>query len=116
MTRAMKNAMTMPCCPPMAPPMRTSMAVRTPRSSAVLKMFDMRFGLHLERAPRCSKVSVAKGFLGVKCLDLARPRRYTEPVLGKNSFVCRDLHGVAPRDVGTMIIRVSELPDDGLSI
>src|ERR1043166_9625736 len=64
----------------------------------------------------CSKVSLAKGFWGVKCLDLAGTRRYTGPVFTENSFVCKYLHGVRPRDAGTMIIRVSELPDEGLSI
>ena len=61
-----------------------------------MKMFDMRFGLRLERAPRCSKVSVAKGFWGVKCLDLAGPRRYTEPVLVKILLFVKTYTGSPP--------------------
>ena len=38
---AKKKAMTMPCWPPIAPPMTTSIAVSTARSNPVLKTFDM---------------------------------------------------------------------------
>jgi hypothetical protein len=41
MAMARKKAIIIPCCPPIAPPMSTSIAVRRPSRIAVLNMFDI---------------------------------------------------------------------------
>src|SRR5688572_18832130 len=122
----MTNAIVMPWRPPMAPPSSTSMAVRTARSSAVLKMFDI--GSPSQGASCAAKRSrgVGGGQTGgpksPTMLDLPYPRRYTEPAFVKNSLMTKtyavlgDHAEGRARDVGAMIIRVSELEEQGLRI
>src|SRR5262249_31048222 len=59
-TKAKTNAMIMPCCPPMAPPARTSRHVRTLSRNLVL----MRWPMARCPRPKCSSRSAERQAAG----------------------------------------------------
>src|SRR5262245_4855355 len=116
MTAARRNATSMPCWPPIAPPINTTRQVNAASSTAVLKKFPMivasrsyassrRFGASSDRRERRAR-TVPRGF----SVDKPSPRAYTGPVY-KKAIDNRTLD-----EIQAMLIRVADIPDEGLQV